>query len=61
MIVNNDFCPCELTVETACELVVVQICQPFDMIIVSVHRLPSLHVCKFTDGSIPMCVLVDFN
>ena len=41
------------------------------MIIVSVYRPPSSHVCKFADelvqiitqldGSIPMCVLGDFN
>ena len=68
---NNNFCPQELTVETTCEPVAVQICQPFDMIIVSVYRPPSSHVCKFVDellqiitqlnGSIPMCVLGDLN
>ena len=71
LIVNNDFFPHELTVETTCELVAVQICQPFDMIIVSAYRPLSSDICKFADelvqiitqlnGSIPMCVLGDFN
>ena len=29
LIVNSDFCPHELTVETTCELVAVKICQTF--------------------------------
>ena len=49
LIVNNDICPHELTVETTCELVAVQIHQLLDMIIVSVYRTPSSHVCKFAD------------
>ena len=71
MIVNNNICPHELIGETTCELLAVQICQPFDMIIVSVYRPPSSHICKFADelvqiitqlnGSIPMCVLGDFD
>ena len=71
LIVNNDFCLHELIIETTCELVAVQICQPFDMIIVSVYRPPSSHVCKFPDellqiitqlnGSILIRVLGDFN
>ena len=71
LIVNNDFCPHELTVETTCELAAVQICLLFDMIIVSVYRPPSSHVCKFADellqiitqlnGFILMHVLGDFN
>ena len=61
----------KFTVETTCELVAVQICQPFDMIIVSVYRPPSSHINKFADellqiitqlsGSTLMCVLGDFN
>ena len=53
------------------ELLAVKICKPFDKIIVSVYRPPSSHVCKFADelvqiitqlnGSIPMCVLGNFN
>ena len=71
LIVNNDFCPHELTIETMYELLAVKICKPFDMIIVSAYRPPSSHVCKFADelvqiitqlnGSILMCVLGDFN
>ena len=71
LIVNNNFCPHELTVETTCELVALQICQPFDMIFVSVCRPPSSYICKFAyellqiisqlDGSIPMGILSDFN
>ena len=33
LIVKKDFCPHELSVETTYELVAVQICQPFDMIL----------------------------
>ena len=47
LIVKNDFCPHELTVEKTCELIAVQICQPFDMITTSVYRPPLSHVCKF--------------
>ena len=49
LIVNNNFCPYELNAEMTCELVAVQICHPFDMIIVSVYRPPSSHVCRFAD------------
>ena len=70
LIVNTNLNPKQITMNTILEIVVVEICEPIEMIVISVYRTPSTPIDVFMNHMLEIisqfqhvskCIVGDFN
>ena len=70
LIVNTNLNPKQIRMNTILEIVVVEISEPIEMIVISVHRTPSTPIDVFMNHMleiiaqfqhVPTCIVCDFN